>query len=110
MKRILCSFFLALLLASCSRDTDNSSTVRFSLDGNGCLIQASGFDWTDESIAEDFRTVNYRWYCGEYISLLTGRAEVEKDVTLTFTGTACLQLAAEVVLPGSCEAGTTPAL
>jgi hypothetical protein len=109
MKRALCSLLLAVLLASCSGE-DNSSTVRFSLDGNGCLIQAVDFDWTEESISGDFRTVNYRWDCGEYVSPFSGRSVVEKDVTLTFTGTACLQLTAEVIVPGSCKAGATPVL
>jgi hypothetical protein len=109
MKRTLCALFLAVLLASCSGE-DNSSAVRLSLDGNGCLIQAVDFDWTAESISGDFRTVNYRWNCGEYVSPLSGRSVAEKDVTLIFTGTACLQLTAEVILPGSCKAGATPVL
>jgi hypothetical protein len=110
MKQTLRVLLLAVLLASCSRDTDNSSTVQISLDANGCLIQAADFDWTAESISGDFRTVNYRWFCSEYVSPITGRSMVEKDVTLTFTGTACLQPTAEVIVPGSCKAGATPVL
>jgi hypothetical protein len=100
MKKVFCALFLAALLGSCG--TDNSSNVQFTLDGNGCLVQASNFDWTEESPSGTFRTVNYRWECGEYTSPFTGNLVSNKRVTLTFVGTACLRLTAEIVGDGYC--------
>jgi len=100
MKRVFCALLLAALLGSCG--TDNSSNVQFALDGNGCLVQASNFDWTEESVSDNFRTVNYRWECGEYTSPITGNSVTAKRVTLTFVGTTCLRLTSEIVGDGYC--------
>jgi len=105
MKKVLCALFLVLALAACG--TDNSSNVGFALDGNGCLIEARNFDWTEQSLSGTFRTVNYRWECGEYTSPFTGDSVIEKRVTLTFTGTSCLQLASEMISEGYCTQGKT---
>ena len=82
MKKVFCALFLAALLGSCG--TDNSSNVQFTLDGNGCLVQARNFDWTEESTSATERTVNYRWECASYTSPITGDSVSEKRVTLTF--------------------------
>lgn len=100
MKKVFCALFLAALLASCG--TDNSSDVQFTLDGNGCLVQASNFDWTEESVSGNFQTVNYRWECGEYTSPITGNPVTASRVTLTFVGTSCLRLTSEIVGAGFC--------
>lgn len=103
MKKVLPVIILAALLTACG--SDNSSTVRFSVDGNGCLIRADNFDWTEESLSGSFRTVNFRWECGEYTSPFSGETVEDKRVTLTFTGTTCLQLTSELVNAGFCEQG-----
>ena len=100
MKKVFCALLLAALLGSCG--VDNSSDVQVSLDGNGCLIQASNFDWVEESTTETERTVNYRWECADHTSLRTGEPVSAKRVTLTFIGASCLQLSAEVIGAGFC--------
>jgi hypothetical protein len=101
MKRILCVFLLFIVPAACG--SDNSSTVELAFDGNGCLVQAGNFDWTEEWEVDGFRTVNYRWECAEYTSPITGESLSDRRVTLTFTGTACLELTSELVNEGFCE-------
>ena len=81
---------------------EHLSTPQQTLDGNGCLIQASNFDWVEESTTETERTVNYRWECADHTSLRTGEPVSAKRVTLTFIGASCLQLSAEVIGAGFC--------
>jgi len=107
MIRFLLVLMLGLVLPACG--TDNSSSVRFQLDGNGCLVAATDFDWTSEAIdSAGVRTVNYRWECADYTSPLTGRDFSEKRVTLTFIGSDCLLLTGELVGEGYCLQGKTP--
>jgi hypothetical protein len=100
MKKVFCALLLAASLGSCG--VDNSSSVQVALDGNGCLIQASNFDWFEESTTGTERTVNYRWECADHTSLRTGESVEAKRVTLTFIGASCLQLSAEVIGAGFC--------
>jgi len=100
MKKVFCALLLAALLGSCG--TDNSSNVQFTLDGNGCLVLASNFDWAQESTTATERTVNYRWECASYTSPITGGSFSERRVTLTFIGAACLRLSSEIVGEGYC--------
>ncbi len=106
MKKILCALVL-LLVPACG--TDNSSRVGLQFDGAGCLVAATGFDWSSETVSEaGVRTQNYRWECAEYSSPLTGRSVKEKQVTLTFVGADCLLFESELVLEGRCQQGKTP--
>ena len=100
MKKAICAVFLTALLASCG--TDNSSSVQFTVDGNGCLVQADGFDWTEESETPTSRTVIYRWECATYDSPVTGESFGDARVTLIFSGGACLALTSEIVGEGFC--------
>lgn len=98
---------LLLLLSACGEE--NSSTVGLEFDGAGCLVAAKDYDWTSETVSkEGLRTVNYLWECASYLSPLTGRQWKEKQVTLTFMGTDCLRLEAELVQEGRCLQGKTP--
>ena len=105
MKKFALVLILAAALGACG--TDNSSSVTVRLDGNGCLIEARDFDWSEESQSATLRTVNYRWECGSYTSLRSGRGFSDSRVTLTFTGTTCLQLTAEIIGAGYCTSPKT---
>ena len=101
--RALVVLLLTVLLCSCVEFPDNESTVRLELDDAGCLVAAFDFDWTSETKSPDgSRIVNYNWECAEY------KGEIEKKVLLTFAGTSCLTLSAEIVSEGLCLGGKTP--
>jgi len=106
MKRGALVLLLVLSAFACGKD--NNTTAAFALDGNGCLINAIDYDWTATSItSQGLRTVNYVWECADYVNLL-GNPVTQKQVTLTFTGAACLQLTSEMVLTGYCTGGANP--
>lgn len=107
MKRFAFVLILAFLAASCG--TDNQSRVRFELDEQGCLISAS--DYNEAAISatdEGFRTANFNWWCADYANIEEGISVSEKRVTLTFTGTDCLELTATVIGAGYCTGGANP--
>ena len=106
MKRAALVLLLTLSAFACGKD--NNTTARYALDASGCLVNAFDFDWTATSIGGDgVRTVNYRWDCASYVNTL-GIPVTEKRVTLTFSGTTCLQLSAEQVGAGYCTGGANP--
>jgi hypothetical protein len=109
MKKMLFVLLMAALLPACS--TDNSSTVRYNVDANGCLVNASGYDWTAESAVDiGIQTVNFRWDCADYVSPISELSVDQSRVTLTFNGVGCLQLTAELIEVGWCTEGLAPIL
>jgi hypothetical protein len=109
MKRLFAVLLFAALTASCG--TDNSSTVSFQLDGNGCLVDVSGYDIVNEVQSETgLRSVNYIWECADYYNPAAGIDVTESKVTLIFEGTACLKHTATMIGDGYCTVGKTPVL
>lgn len=107
MTKTMLVLLLAGLLSACG--TDNSSTVRFGLDAGECLVAADDFDWVSESATRGgLRTRVYVWECADYVNPSTDVNVEEKKVSLIFTGTACLQLTAELIEEGLCQHGKTP--
>ena len=101
-------FVVLLALAFWSCGKDNSTTVNIQVDGNGCFISASDFDERSEFARQGLRTVNYVWECADYVSLVNGTEFLDKRVSLTFTGTTCLQFQGELVSEGHCLVGKVP--
>lgn len=100
---------LVILAASCG--TDNRTTVKYELDQQGCLVSASNYnDAAISATDEGFRTANFNWWCADYANIEEGISVREKRVTLTFTGTTCLELSATVVGAGYCTGGANPIL
>lgn len=110
MKKILFLICMAAAFLSCGKD--NSSTVAYTTDGNGCLIQASGYDMESKvrNNATGEITATYIWECADYVNAGQGVDVQEKKVTLIFKGGACLQLTVSMVGDGFCRQGTTPVL
>ena len=109
MKKFFAALLFAALTASCG--TDNSSTVSYQLDGNGCLVDASGYDIVNEVLTEEgLRSVNYIWECADYFDGAAGIDVTESKVTLIFEGTACLRRTATMIGVGYCLQGKTPLL
>ena len=110
MKKILFLICMAAAFFSCG--DDNSSTVAYTTDGAGCLIQASGHDMesrvTDN--ATGVVTATYVWECADYVNAGQGIDVEEKKVTLIFEGGGCLQLTASMIGNGLCFHGATPVL
>ena len=106
MKRVILVLSLVALAFACGKD--NSSTVDYAVDAGGCLIDARGFDWQQRDIADDgLITQNYRWDCADFTDIEREISEQERQVTLTFTGTTCLELTSVLVLSGYCVQGPT---
>jgi hypothetical protein len=109
MKKLFSALLFAALTASCG--TDNSSTVSYQLDGNGCLVDVSGYDIFNEVQTEEgIWSVNYIWECADYFNAAAEIDVTESKVTLIFEGTACLRLTATMVGAGYCKQGKTPLL
>ena len=109
MKKILILLCLAAFHAGCGGD--NSSTVSFEVDANGCLVGASGFDTESRVITrEGVVTATYIWECASYENPGAGIDVEESKVTLIFTGTTCLELTATDIGAGYCTNGITPVL
>jgi hypothetical protein len=109
MKKFFAALLFAALASSCG--TDNSSTVSYQLDGNGCLVDVSGYDIVNEVQYETgLRWANYIWECADYFNPAEGIDVAESKVTLIFEGTACLQLTATMIGAGYCSQGKTPFL
>jgi hypothetical protein len=110
MKRLLAALLFAALTASCSTP-NNSSTVSYQLDGNGCLVDVSGYDIFNEVETEEgIRSVNYVWECGDYFNEAAEIDVTESKVTLIFEGTGCLKLTATMISNGYCTQGKAPVL
>ena len=110
MKKILFLICMAVVFLSCGED--NSSTVAYTTDGNGCLVQASGYDMESKVMdnATGVITATYVWKCADYVDVGQGIDVQEKKVTLIFEGGACLQLTASMIGNGLCFQGATPVL
>jgi len=108
MKRLFLVLSLTALALACGKD--NSSKVNYAVDGSGCLIDARGYDWQQRDIADEgLITQNYRWDCADFTDIERDISVQERQVTLTFTGTTCLELTSVLVLSGYCVQGPTAA-